>query len=120
MKEKLMEMLESRKDEMIKIRRYLHKNPELSFKEEKTATDIADFYKDKDIAIETDVGNEHGIVVTIKGGQEDSWFLFLYWLYTKSVKEPYFNHHSKFDIVEDAILVAAKTVGHVTCSYLED
>ena len=31
MKSKLMEMLESRKDEMIEIRRYLHENPELIF-----------------------------------------------------------------------------------------
>lgn len=37
MKSKLMEMLESRKQEMIDIRRHLHKYPELSFKEEQTA-----------------------------------------------------------------------------------
>jgi metal-dependent amidase/aminoacylase/carboxypeptidase family protein len=34
-KKQLIEMLEARKDEMIQIRRYLHENPELSFKEEK-------------------------------------------------------------------------------------
>ena len=38
----------------------------------------------------------------------------------KGVKEPYFNHHPKFDIDEDAILVAAKAVGHVVCSYFEE
>ena len=37
MKEKLLNMLEERKDEMIEIRRHLHENPELSFKEEQTA-----------------------------------------------------------------------------------
>ncbi|OZU90628.1 amidohydrolase [Virgibacillus indicus] len=37
----------------------------------------------------------------------------------KGVEEPYFNHHPKFDIDEDAILVAAKSVGHVVCSYLD-
>lgn len=31
MRKKLMEMLESRKDEMIEIRRHLHENPEISF-----------------------------------------------------------------------------------------
>ncbi|MFC4559312.1 amidohydrolase [Virgibacillus kekensis] len=70
MKEKLMKMLEKREDEMIEIRRYLHENPELSFKEDKTAAYIADFYKDKDVDLVTDVGNGQGIVVTIKGGKQ--------------------------------------------------
>lgn len=68
MKEQLMEMLESRKDEMIEIRRHLHENPELSFKEEKTAQYILDFYKGKDVEVQANVGNGYGIVVTIKGG----------------------------------------------------
>ena len=37
----------------------------------------------------------------------------------KGVDKPYFNRHPKFDIDEDAILVAAKSVGYVACSYLE-
>ena len=53
MKDKLMKMLEDRKDEMIQIRRYLHENPELSFKEEKTAQYIEDFYKGKDVEVHT-------------------------------------------------------------------
>ena len=68
MKKQLMEMLEARKDEMIQIRRYLHENPELSFKEEKTAQYIADFYKGKDVEILKNAGNGNGIIVTIKGG----------------------------------------------------
>ena len=67
MKKQLMKMLESRKDEIIQIRRHLHENPEVSFKEEKTAQYIADFYKGKDAEIETNVGNGYGIIVTIKG-----------------------------------------------------
>lgn len=62
-------MLEARKDEMIEIRRYLHENPELSFKEEKTAQYIADFYNGKDVKVETNVGNGYGIIVTIVGGK---------------------------------------------------
>ena len=31
----------------------------------------------------------------------------------KGVEQPYFNHQPKFDIDEDALLVAAKAVGHV-------
>ncbi|WP_085992717.1 amidohydrolase [Oceanobacillus senegalensis] len=70
MKDELMKMLEEREDEMIEIRRYLHEHPELSFKEEKTATYIADFYKGKDVEIETNVGNGYGIIVTIRGDLE--------------------------------------------------
>ena len=69
MKEKLMKMLDERKDEMIQIRRFLHEHPELSFKEEKTAQYIADFYKGKDVDVQTNVGNGYGIIVTIVGGK---------------------------------------------------
>lgn len=69
MKEKLMELLDERNDEIIQIRRYLHEHPELSFKEEKTAEYIADFYKGKDVDIQTKVGNGYGIIVTIVGGK---------------------------------------------------
>ncbi|MBP1947238.1 amidohydrolase [Virgibacillus litoralis] len=67
MRNELMTMLEEQEDEMIKIRRYLHEHPELSFKEEKTAAYIADFYNGKDVEVETNVGNGLGIIVTIKG-----------------------------------------------------
>ncbi|WP_066392722.1 amidohydrolase [Neobacillus mesonae] len=69
MRKQLMDMLESRTEEMIQIRRYLHENPELSFKEDKTAQYILDFYKGKDVEIQSNVGNGHGIIVTIKGGK---------------------------------------------------
>ncbi|MCJ8007139.1 amidohydrolase [Lederbergia wuyishanensis] len=69
MKKQLLEMLEDRKDEMIQIRRHLHENPELSFKEENTAQYILDFYKDKDVKIQSHVGNGYGIIVTITGGK---------------------------------------------------
>jgi amidohydrolase len=69
LKRELMSMLESRKEEIIEIRRHLHENPEISFKEEKTAQYIANFYKGKDVDIQTNVGNGFGIIVTIKGGQ---------------------------------------------------
>ncbi|MCK2001358.1 amidohydrolase [[Brevibacterium] frigoritolerans] len=69
MKSKLMNMLEARKGEIVQIRRHLHENPELSFKEEKTAQYIIDFYKGKDVLIQTNVGNGLGIIVTIEGGK---------------------------------------------------
>lgn len=66
MREKLMEMLDARKEEMIEIRRYLHAHPELSYQEEKTAAYIAAFYQDKEVDLATHVGG-NGIIVTIKG-----------------------------------------------------
>ena len=69
MRNQLIEALESRKEEMIQIRRYLHQHPELSFQEEKTAQYIVDFYKGKDVEIQRNVGNGYGMVVTIKGGK---------------------------------------------------
>ncbi|WP_026575035.1 amidohydrolase [Bacillus sp. UNC438CL73TsuS30] len=69
MRKQLIEMLEARKDEMIQIRRYLHENPELSFKEEKTAQYIADYYNGKDVEVQRNVGNGYGIIVTIRGGK---------------------------------------------------
>ncbi|MBT2657627.1 amidohydrolase [Bacillus sp. ISL-18] len=69
MRKQLMDMLEARQEEMIQIRRYLHENPELSFHEEKTAQYILDFYKEKDVEVQSNVGNGHGIIVTIKGGK---------------------------------------------------
>jgi len=67
--DQLLKRLEERKEEMIGIRRYLHQHPEISFKEEKTAQYIADFYEGKDVQIARNVGNGHGIVVTITGGK---------------------------------------------------
>ncbi len=67
MRDDLMIMLEEREGEMIELRRYFHEHPELSFKEEKTAAYITNFYKGKDVEVETNVGNGYGIIVTIKG-----------------------------------------------------
>lgn len=69
MRKQLMEMLEARKEEMIQIRRYLHENPELSFQEVKTAQYILSFYKEKNVEIQSNVGNGYGIIVTIRGGK---------------------------------------------------
>ncbi len=65
--EKLFKKLEEKEDRMIEIRRHLHENPELSFKEEKTALYIADFYKDKDVKVTEKIEGENGIVVEING-----------------------------------------------------
>lgn len=64
MNKQLIEALINKEEKMIEIRRYLHQHPELSFQEEKTAQYIADFYKNKDVQIETNIG-ARGIKVTI-------------------------------------------------------
>ncbi|MBW8349646.1 amidohydrolase [Bacillus sp. IITD106] len=68
MKEKLFERLENYYNEMVKIRRYLHQNPELSFKEIKTAAFIAEYYKRLGVEVRTGVGG-NGVVARIKGGK---------------------------------------------------
>lgn len=68
MREKLMKMLDVRREEMIKIRRHLHAHPELSYQEKETAAYIAAFYQGKAANIETNVGG-NGVVVTITGGK---------------------------------------------------
>lgn len=69
MRDQLLSMLEARKEEIIQIRRHFHTHPELSFHEEATSQYIADFYKGKDVEIKREVGNGHGLIVTIKGGK---------------------------------------------------
>ncbi|WP_414839438.1 amidohydrolase [Carnobacterium sp. TMP28] len=68
MREKLMAMLDARKEEMIEIRRHLHAHPELSYQEEETAAYIASFYQGKEATVEKNVGG-NGVVVTIEGGK---------------------------------------------------
>lgn len=67
--EKLYERLDENFSEMVEIRRYLHKNPELSFKEKNTAQYIASFHKELGHEIRTGVGG-NGVVATLHGGQE--------------------------------------------------
>ncbi|MEA3322292.1 MAG: M20 family metallopeptidase [Bacillota bacterium] len=68
MLDKLNELLESRYDEMVEIRRYLHQFPELSFKEFHTAAYIAEYYKNLGIAHQTNVGG-NGVVAKIAGAR---------------------------------------------------
>jgi amidohydrolase len=66
--EKLFEKLTNSYEEMVVMRRYLHMNPELSFKEEKTAKYIVDFYADLGVDVRSGVGG-NGVVARIKGGR---------------------------------------------------
>lgn len=68
MRKKLHERINQLHQEMIDIRRYLHQYPEPSFKEEKTAKYIADFYEDLGIPYQTKVGG-NGVIATLKGGK---------------------------------------------------
>lgn len=69
LREKLMNLLNEREEEMIALRRYFHEDPEISHQEYKTADKIADFYAGKDVKVERNVGNGLGIVVTIQGNK---------------------------------------------------
>lgn len=60
----IFEEIDKRQDEMIKHRRHLHENAELSFEEVETAKYVADFYKDKDVAVTKNMGG-NGLRVVI-------------------------------------------------------
>lgn len=66
MNQTLVQHLREKEQRMKEIRRYLHENPELSFEENETSKYIANFYKDKDCLVETNVG-PNGIKATIAG-----------------------------------------------------
>lgn len=68
MKNQLFEKLENAYEDMVIIRRHLHMNPELSFKEEKTAQYIVDFYTDLGVDVRANVGG-NGVVARVKGGK---------------------------------------------------
>jgi amidohydrolase len=65
---KLESELEAIYPKMVEIRRDLHMNPELSFKEVRTPKLIAKFLKDLDIEVRTNVGGS-GVVGTLYGGK---------------------------------------------------
>ncbi|MHC5229421.1 M20 family metallopeptidase [Enterococcus sp. LJL99] len=66
--DKLYNLLDQKKERMIQIRRQLHENPELSFQETRTAKFIADFYKNKDCIVSSNIGG-NGVVVVIDSGK---------------------------------------------------
>ncbi|WP_203245905.1 amidohydrolase [Sporosarcina beigongshangi] len=68
MKEQLFEKLDSAFEDMVVIRRHLHMHPELSFKEEKTAQYIYDFYANLGVDAQMGVGG-NGVVARVKGGR---------------------------------------------------
>ncbi|KAA0966824.1 amidohydrolase [Sporosarcina sp. ANT_H38] len=68
MKEQLFEKLDSHYEDMVVIRRHLHMNPELSFKEEKTAQYIYDFYAELGVDVRKGVGG-NGVVARVLGGR---------------------------------------------------
>jgi len=68
LKEQLFEKLDCAYEDMVVIRRHLHMNPELSFKEEKTAQYIFDFYANLGVEVRKEVGG-NGVVARVRGGR---------------------------------------------------
>src|SRR5699024_3257665 len=65
--EQLFSSLDTIYDEIVDIRRHLHKHPELSFEEVETPKFIADFHNDLGHEVKTGVGG-NGVVAYLKGG----------------------------------------------------
>lgn len=68
MREALFSLLNENYDEMVRIRRHLHQNPEVSFKEDETAAFIASFYQQLNIPYRSNIGG-NGIVAKLKGAK---------------------------------------------------
>ncbi|MFC4557792.1 M20 family metallopeptidase [Virgibacillus kekensis] len=64
--DKLYKELDGVYEEIIKIRRYLHQHPELSFEEKETAAYIADFHMKLGHKVRTNVGG-NGVLAYLKG-----------------------------------------------------
>lgn len=66
MLQQIYDLIDANYDDMVKIRRYLHQHPELSFKEFNTAKYIANFYENIGIPFEKNVGG-NGIIAKLEG-----------------------------------------------------
>lgn len=67
--EKLFSSLDAIYDEIVRIRRHLHKHPELSFEEVETPQYIADFHQNLGHEVKTGVGG-NGVVAYLKGSSD--------------------------------------------------
>lgn len=65
---KIHQSIDSLYQDTVKVRRYLHQHPELSFHETKTAAYIASQYESLGIPVRKQVGG-NGVVATLKGGK---------------------------------------------------
>ena len=74
--DKIKQLSESIFDEVVSIRRYLHKNPELSFKEHKTSAFIKSVLSDWKIPFTEDIADT-GIVVLLTGNNPNSKIIAL-------------------------------------------
>lgn len=54
---------------MVEWRRYLHRHPELSYREQNTAEFVATKLRELGIEVQTNVGGGHGVVGLLKGGK---------------------------------------------------
>jgi len=67
--DRIAEALEKLYADMVEWRRYLHRNPELSFEERRTAAWIADRLRALGLEATTGFGGGHGVVASIRGAK---------------------------------------------------
>jgi amidohydrolase len=63
------EAMEKRFAKMVEWRRYLHRNPELSYEERRTAAWIAEKLSGFGCEVTTGIGGGHGVMAVIRGGK---------------------------------------------------
>ena len=76
MLDKIKQLVEASFDEIVEIRRYIHKNPELSFKEHKTSAYIKSVLTSWGVSFTEDIADT-GIVVLLEGNNPSSKTLAL-------------------------------------------
>ena len=74
--DKIKQLVDASFDEIVEIRRYIHKNPELSFKEHKTSAYIKSILIGWGISFTEDIADT-GIVVLLEGNNPSSKTLAL-------------------------------------------
>lgn len=67
-RQKLINKINEKQDEMIEIRHHLHQHPEISWKEHETEAYIYNYYKDLDCEVTRNVGDGLGLTVLIDSG----------------------------------------------------
>lgn len=62
-------ILDALQPQMVEWRRFLHRNPELSYHERKTSQFVAGKLRELGLAVSTEVGGGYGVVGVLKGGK---------------------------------------------------
>jgi metal-dependent amidase/aminoacylase/carboxypeptidase family protein len=121
--ERIEKTLESNRGKHIELYRDLHRHPEVSGREKRTAGIIARHLRGLRLEVKTRIGG-HGVVGTLKEakpGPVQKIPGVMYWLGVSNEKKGILGlpHHPLFAVDQEAIIVGAKTMAAVLLNYLK-